>query len=86
MKKISTTDKATRAPKAGPIIGARIVTMDKGGSSTPGLAYKGDLPEVGATIRATLDNAVTYSGVVADAIETGGGVLVEFKNGLTPLT
>jgi len=67
-----------------PITGAKIVTMDTATGSTPALLVKGDAPEVGAVLRATLDNGVTYSGIVSEVTEADGKVLIEFKSGLAP--
>ena len=70
--------------KAGPITGAHIVTMPTPTGTTPAMIYRGTAPEVGAVMQFAMPNGVTYSGTVAGAIEAGGEVLVEFKNGLTP--
>ncbi|NCO22817.1 MAG: hypothetical protein GW905_12650 [Rhodobacterales bacterium] len=69
---------------AEPIIGAKLVTLNAGGSSTPALIYRGPIPKIGTKLLATLDNGVTYAGIVADATDADGEVLVEFRHGLTP--
>jgi len=68
-----------------PITGARIIAMPTGTGSTPALIYKGsDIPKAGTKLLAKMDNGTTYSGIVADATEADGEVLVEFRDGLTP--
>lgn len=75
-----------QAPKkvAAPILGAKLVTLNTDGSSAPALIYRGPVPKVGTKLLATLDNGVTYAGIVADATEADGEVLVEFRDGLKP--
>lgn len=72
--------------KAKPIAEARIVTMQTPTGSTPAVAYRGTIPKVGEVIQFTLANGVTYSGTVADAVEADGEVLIEFTNGILPVT
>ena len=78
-------DNPTTAPRkiTKPIKGAKIVTMRKATGTYPALSYRGDVPKVGTKLRATLDNGVTYSGLVADVVEVDGELLVEFRDGLS---
>ena len=78
-------DKKTHRAKAGPITGARIVTMPTPTGTTPAMIYNGDVPEKGVVMQFAMSNGVTYSGTVADATEAGGEVLVEFTNGILPV-
>ena len=78
-------DKKTHRAKAGPITGARIVTMPTPTGTTPAMIYNGDVPEKGDVMQFTMSNGVTYSGTVADATEADGEVLVEFISGLVPV-
>jgi len=78
-------DKKTSRAKAGPITGARIVTMPTPTGTTPAMIYNGDVPEKGDVLQFAMSNGVTYSGTVADATEAGGKVLVEFTNGILPV-
>ena len=78
-------DNKTHRAKAGPITGARIVTMPTPTGTTPAMIYKGCVPEKGAVMQFAMANGVTYSGTVADATEAGGEVLVEFTSGLVPV-
>ena len=77
-------DKKTSRAKAGPITGARIVTMPTPTGTTPAMIYNGEAPEKGAVMQFLMPNGVTYSGTVAGATEADGEVLVEFTNGITP--
>ena len=77
-------DKKTSRAKAGPITGARIVTMPTPTGTTPAMICNGDVPEKGDVLQFAMSNGVTYSGTVADATEAGGETLVEFTDGLTP--
>ena len=78
-------NKKTHRAKAGPITGARIVTMPTPTGTTPAMIYNGDVPEKGDVLQFAMSNDVTYSGTVADATEAGGEVLVEFTSGLVPV-
>jgi len=78
-------DKKTHRAKAGPITGARIVTMPTKTGTTPAMIYKGDVPEKGDVLQFAMSNGVTYSGTVVDATEADGEVLVEFTSGLVPV-
>lgn len=51
----------------------------------PFARFSGKAPDVGSVIQFTLENGVTYSGVVASAVESGGEVIAEFANGIAPL-
>lgn len=78
-------NKKTPRVEAGPITGARIVTMPTKSGSTPAMIYKGDAPKIGDALQFAMPNGVTYSGTVADATEAEGEVLVEFTSGLVPV-
>ena len=78
-------DKKTHRAKAGPITGARIVTMPTPTGTTPAMIYNGDVPEKGAVMQFAMSNGVTYSGTVADATDADGEVLVEFTDGILPM-
>ena len=76
----------TSKPKAGTIIGARIVTMPTPTGTTPAMIYRGDVvPEKGDVLQFIMSNGVTYSGTVADATNADGEVLVEFTDGILPI-
>lgn len=66
------------------ITGARIVHIARGATEYPAAIYAGPVPAKGATLNLTLENGVTYSGVVYDATEADGKTLVEFTDGLLP--
>lgn len=76
---------AKAAPKPFHIDGGKTIPMRVNGLTAPCLVYEGDKPDVGAKITATLANGVTYAGVVAAVIDADGKVLIEFKDGLTPV-
>jgi hypothetical protein len=68
------------------ILGAVVARIGRGdGHSPPCLSYDGAAPEVGEEITFTLENGVTYFGIVADAIEADGNVFVEFASGMNPV-
>ena len=71
--------------KTKPITGARIVTMPTPTGTTPAMIYTGKTPKAGDVMQFAMPNGVTYSGTVADAIESDGEVLVEFTNGILPV-
>ena len=50
------------------------------------MLYNGKKPKIGDVMQFAMPNSVTYSGTVADAIESDGEVLVEFTSGLVPVT
>ncbi len=76
---------ASRKTKPDEIEGVTLTSIRTPGRSEPAARFKGNAPEKGKTIRFTLSNGVTYSGTVADATDADGEVLVEFKDGLTPI-
>jgi hypothetical protein len=69
------------------IANPKIVRIGRGdGHSPPCLSYDGLAPKLGQEISFALENGVTYSGIVADAVEADGNVFVEFENGITPIS
>jgi len=79
-------DKKTSSKKTETITGARIVVMPTKTGSTPAMIYKGELPEKGDVMKFRMPNGVTYSGKIADFIESNGEILVEFTDGILPVT
>ena len=67
------------------IEGVTLTRIDYSGVSSPCALYDGAAPEKGERISFKLDNGITYSGIVADATEADGNVLVEFEDGITPV-
>lgn len=57
--------------------------MEANKPSHPVAFFKGAAPKAGSTIEFTLENNVTYRGVVADATAADGEVMVEFSAPLT---
>lgn len=66
------------------IEGVSLTKMQRGAVKYPAALYSGEKPSKGDTLKFTLNNGVTYSGVVLDATEADGQVLVEFRDGLKP--
>jgi hypothetical protein len=90
MTRKSKTDETSIEPKMPdpPVIisNPKLVRLGRGdGHSPPCLLYDGSVPNVGQEIKFALENGVTYSGIVADAVEVDGNVFVEFKDGIKPL-
>ncbi|MBO29081.1 MAG: hypothetical protein CML61_10070 [Rhodobacteraceae bacterium] len=74
------------AKESNTITGGKLATVGPGtGVSHPALLYSGEAPQKGASIKFILDNGVEYEGTVADATASDGNVLVEFKDGITPV-
>ena len=71
-------------PKSVRIDGARIETMRANGMTKPTLVFEGDMPGPGDGLEFTLDNGVTYTGAVSEAIEADGQVVVSFADGISP--
>lgn len=67
------------------IDGARLTRVREGALLKPAITFDGEAPAPGETLVFALDNGVTYAGTVADAVEDGGEVLVEFKDGIAPV-
>ena len=68
------------------IAGVKLTRVGPGtGVSTPAALYDGKAPKVGQRLHFKLANGVTYTGIVADATEADGNVLVEFKDGIKPV-
>lgn len=83
--------KAGEAAKPGSAkkpIKANIARMPRGphdkGPDHPAVLFKGDVPTKGGKLYVRLDNGFVYSGIVADATDVEGEVLVEFRDGLAP--
>jgi hypothetical protein len=76
---------ASRKTKPDEIKGVTLRSIRTPGRSDPAARFKGTAPEKGKVVRFTLSNGGTYSGIVADATDANGEVLVEFKDGLTPI-
>lgn len=87
MTKKKTPAKADKkaSVKAGPITGARLVQVPRDGLKYPAAIYRGDKPSKGSKISLKMKNGTTYEGLVHDSTEADGEVLVEFRDGLTPL-
>jgi hypothetical protein len=73
---------APEKPK-GPIKGARLIRIARGDVRYPAAIYKGEAPAKGSKIMLKMGNGSTYSGIVHDATEADGDVIVEFRDGLT---
>ena len=67
------------------IKGVTLTRINQGGVSAPCALYDGEVPKKDERITFKLDNGVTYTGIVADATEADGTVLVEFKDGIAPV-
>jgi hypothetical protein len=89
MTKKKTTAPAEQLPVAeapeGPITGARLIRIPRGDQRFPAAIYKGEAPAKGSEIVLKMDNGTSYSGIVHDATDADGEVLVEFRDGLTPV-
>lgn len=73
--------------KKSPLIeGVTLTRIREDGHSSPCALYDGTAPEKGERISFKLANDVIYTGVVADATEADGNVLVEFVNGIKPVS
>lgn len=68
------------------IKGVTLTRTKLDGVSAPCAIYDGDAPRKGTKIAFKLDNGVTYTGTVAGVTEADGNVLVEFKDGITPVS
>ncbi|SMP32179.1 hypothetical protein [Shimia sagamensis] len=60
--------------------------LESGKPGHPVAFFKGEVPPVDSTLKFTLENGVTYAGIVVEAVEADGEVMTEFKGGLTPLS
>ena len=67
----------------GLIKGARLIRIARGDQRYPAAIYKGEAPAKGSKIMLKMGNGSTYSGIVHDATEADGEVIVEFRDGLT---
>jgi hypothetical protein len=86
MTKAKKTAPAEQETIAEPTITApRTTRIREGGKQHTALIYTGDKPEIGAVLRFTLANGVTYEGTVKDFTEAGGEVLAEFSDGPRPV-
>ncbi|GAA6162571.1 hypothetical protein NBRC116590_02750 [Pelagimonas sp. KU-00592-HH] len=82
---MATEKKAPRA-KAAPIRieGGTFVPTSEGSVTKPSLQFKGEKPARHTVLEFDPGNGVTYSGVVAKAIEKDGKTLVSFEGDVTP--
>ena len=60
----------------------RRLPMEANEPAHPVAMFKGTAPTKDEVLEFTLENGVTYRGVVADAIEAAGEVMAEFKGPL----
>ena len=67
----------------GSIKGARLIRIARGDQRYPAAIYKGEAPAKGSKISFKMANGSTYSGIVHDATDADGEVIVEFRDGLT---
>ena len=67
------------------IEGVNLTKLTRGSKRYPAALYSGDQPAKGDTLRFTLANGLTYSGKVRAATESGGEVLAEFEDGISPV-
>ena len=83
------TKKKTPDPAASqdvPITGARLIRMPRGDQRYPAALYASTkAPAKGSKINLKMDNGTIYSGTVHDSTEADGEVLVEFRDGLSPV-
>jgi len=89
------TKKKTPAPAASPDVakakkpeltkGVTLTRIKTDGVSAPCALFDGEAPRKGERLTFKLKNGVTYTGLVADATEADGNVLVEFKDGIAPV-
>ncbi|MBM2293745.1 hypothetical protein JQX09_17590 [Sulfitobacter pseudonitzschiae] len=76
----------SKKKSTGLIPGVSLTRIHHDGHSPPCALYDGTAPEKGDRISFKLANGVTYTGVVADATEADGNVLVEFVDGIKPVS
>lgn len=84
-EKTASADKKSM-PKSVVLKGAKIVRTKTGSVSAPELSCPLPGPDKGQTVEFTLDNGVTYCGVVADVVEVDDTAIIEFKDGISPLS
>jgi len=66
---------------------AEIIPMKSGNITAPTAKFKGGKPAIGKPFRFVAEgNGVTYEGTVKAAEEVEGFTIVEFENGLKPVT
>jgi hypothetical protein len=59
---------------------------DNSGHSPPCISYDGDAPSKGERVEFVLENGILYAGVVAKVHTAGGNVMIEFVDGILPVT
>ena len=64
----------------------RLIKMRDGAHTRPAIIYNGDAPKAGDILSFILPNNVEYRGTVKEAVEAAGEVLVEFTDGIAPVT
>ena len=75
---------APAAPKPIPKpVKARLLRIPRDGKRYPAARFKGDPPAKGTKLKIDVGGTV-YSGIIHDATEVDGEVVVEFRNGLSP--
>jgi hypothetical protein len=79
------TKKTATAEQSPVVEGARLIRVPRGDQNFPAAIYEGETPSAGDKIKIKLDNGVTYAGTVHDATSVDGEVMVEFRDGLTPV-
>jgi len=68
----------------GPVTGARLIRIQRGDKRYPAAIYKGEAPSKGSKLTLKMSNGSTYAGIVHDATDADGEVLVEFRDGIKP--
>jgi hypothetical protein len=68
------------------IKGGKIHPLTVGNITMPCLIFKGDEPEIDTFITFKIENGVTYTGVVKDTTKADGEVMVEFHDGIQPVS
>lgn len=81
-----TEEEPDKSSRIQTIDGVELVRSGKGGVDAPMALFTGPEPDVGASVEFTLKNNVTYAGQVAATTEADGQVLVEFVDGIKPVT
>jgi hypothetical protein len=75
---------APAAPKPIPKpVKARLIRIPRDGKRYPAAVFKGDEPKKGASLKIDVGGAI-YQGIVHEATEVDGEIVVEFRNGLSP--
>jgi len=75
--------KASAKPKADKPVKSKLTRIPRDGKRYPAAVFKGEAPKKGASLKIDVGGAI-YQGIVHDATEVDGEVIVEFRNGLSP--